>query len=500
MRSIVLGLDGVTFNLLNPLLDKGKLPNFKKLIEKGVYGDMLNSVYLASPPAWTTITTGHNPGQHGIYDFLSIEKDHSFKLNFSNEKKIKPFWEFVDKKSIIVNLPLTYPPKHDNDNLTVVSGMLTPGLDSEFTYPLPLKQEILSEIKDYKITLDWELYANNKKELIIDLKKMIDSRLKLFDYLMENKKWDLFFGVIIATDRLQHIFWDEENILEIYSMLDDYIGKLMKKVEEENLNLFVVSDHGFGEVDELFYLNTWLEQNGYLVAKEDAASQGFLRKIGVNREFVAKFLKGLGVDTESLRMKLPDKIKNMVPMGEKSVFRNIDWEKTRAFFYGFGNLYLNKKERFDDGIVENVEGLKKELIEKLSECRAIKKVHDSGDVFSGKVFSEAPDLVVELKDRFAFAKSLGSNVYSESKDMKADHLPKGVFFAYGKGIKENYKKDMGILDFAPTLSWVMDRKEGEFEGQIAFDILKGSRFEMMRRKRSEKDFIKNALGSMDLRI
>ncbi len=259
MRSIVLGLDGVTFNLLTPLLDKGKLPNFKKLIDKGVYGEMLNTVYLASPPAWTTITTGSNPGQHGIYDFLSIEKDHNFKLNFALDKKAKPFWEFLDKKSIIVNLPLTYPPKHNNDNLTVVSGMLTPGLDSEFTYPLSLKQEILDQVKDYKITLDWELYANRKEELIIDLKKMINSRLRLFDYLMENKKWDLFFGVIIATDRLQHIFWDEENILKVYSMLDDYIGKLIKKAEEENLNLFVVSDHGFGEVDELFYLNTWLE-------------------------------------------------------------------------------------------------------------------------------------------------------------------------------------------------------------------------------------------------
>ncbi len=225
-----------------------------------------------------------------------------------------------------------------------------------------------------------------------------------------------------------------------------------------------------------------------------------MRKIGVNREFVAKFLKGLGVDTESLRMKLPDKIKNMVPMGEKSVFQNIDWEKTKAFFYGFGNLYLNKKSRFENGIVEDPEVLKKELIEKLSECKAVKKVHLGEEVFSGKVFDEAPDLVVELKDRFAFSKSLGSNVYSESKDMKADHLPKGVFFAYGRNIKENYRKDIGILDFAPTLSWILDRKEGDFEGEIAFDILKGSRFEMMKRKRSEKEFIKKALGSINLGI
>lgn len=507
MKSIILGLDGATFNIINPLIKEGKLPNFKKIIDNGVYGNIINPGYLASPTAWTTLTTGVNPGEHGLYDFLSVTENHEFKLNLSTDKKTRSFWDILNLKSIIVNMPGTYPMIYDNENLTVVGCMLTPGLSSDFTYPKELKEEILDKIKDYKINLDWELYADNESGFMADLKKMTDARLRLFDYLMENNQWDIFLGVVIGTDRLQHLFWDKENIFEIYSMLDIYIGKLLKKIEkEEDIILFVISDHGFGEIDNLFYLNTWLKENGYLSIKRERIPYWLMRKLGINREFITKVLKKLGVDTESLRMRLSDRIKNLAPPTETNLFQDINWKKTKAFFFGFGNLYINKELRFKGGIVSigNVANLKEDIKKKLEQHEAVKKIHDRNELFKGRDLDSGPDLLVELNERYAFAKSLGNKIVTERKDMKADHLPEGIFLAYGNNIKRRYKRDLNVLDFAPTLLYSMaGKKDWNMEGKVASDIFEREISEkslksIRDKTKSEEMRIKKTIGSIDL--
>lgn len=499
MKTIILGIDGATFGLIKPLVEKDKLPNFRRLMEKGSFGEMINPGYFASATAWTTLTTGRNPGEHGFYDFLSVGRNHEFKVNTAIDKKIKSFWDFTNKKIIVANMPCTYPPIHDNKNLKVISGMLTPGLDSKFTYPTDLKQEILNNIKDYKITLDWELYVNNEAGFMEDLKKMIDVRFKLFDYLIENKGWDVFMGVMIATDRLQHLFWDEKNILEIYTMLDEYIGHLIKRIDKiKDGVLFVISDHGFAEIDNLFYLNTWLKENGFLSIKKENLFYVLMRKIGINREFIAKILKSLGVDTESLRMKLPNKIKNLAPAPEINIFQNVNWEKTKAFFYGFGNLFINKKSRYDNGIVadDEIENLKREIKSKLEKHEAIDKIYDKNELFHGKSIDSAPELIVKLKDKYAFSKVLSDTILSKRKAMKADHHPSGVFFAYGKNVKEGYKRNLGILDFAPTLLYsVTGKKNFDLEGKPLLDIFKREINEKKDIEESNKPDEKHLEGS-----
>jgi predicted AlkP superfamily phosphohydrolase/phosphomutase len=474
MRSIVFGLDGVTFDIISPLMEKGHLPNFKKLIEQGVSGKMVNPGYLASPTAWTTMTTGVNPGEHGLFDFLNAGSDYSFDLNFATNKKAPSIFDIPGLKSVVANMPATYPPLHDNKNLIVVSGMLTPGVDSEFTYPLELKKEILGKVKDYRISLDWEMYTDNEQGFMSDLKKMINSRFEMFDYLMENKNWDLFLAVVVATDRLQHLFWDEKNLLEIYSLLDDYLGKLVKKVDEsDDLALFVVSDHGFGEIDKLFYLNSWLKKEGYLSVTGESSLYRVLRKVGVNRESVAKLLKKFNVNTESLRMKLPEWVKRAVPAPEIGIFQNVNWKNTKAFFFGFGNLYLNKEMRFKDGIVSlnEVNSLKEEIKSKLKEHEAVKNVYDRSEVFKGGSVSFGPDLIVQPNNKYALAKGIGDDIVTPPKNMKADHLSDGIFLAYGNGIKKGVKRDFTIFDFAPTLMSFMSREiPFNVEGRAHSDI------------------------------
>ena len=75
MKVFVLGLDGATWDVLEPLIQDGLLPNLARLREHGSWGS-LNSVFPPlSPVAWTGVMTGKNSGKHGIFEF--IEHSHN---------------------------------------------------------------------------------------------------------------------------------------------------------------------------------------------------------------------------------------------------------------------------------------------------------------------------------------------------------------------------------------------------------------------------------------
>jgi hypothetical protein len=82
---IVLGFDGMDFNLVSRYLDEGKLPNLKRLKDKGVFSPLMSSNPAESPVAWSTFVTGTNPGKHGIFDFLRRNPDTYFpELNMTD--------------------------------------------------------------------------------------------------------------------------------------------------------------------------------------------------------------------------------------------------------------------------------------------------------------------------------------------------------------------------------------------------------------------------------
>ena len=66
MKVFVLGLDGATFDILNPLMEEGILPNIKNLCTKGAYGPMRTIMPPVTAPAWLALATGLNPRKTGI--------------------------------------------------------------------------------------------------------------------------------------------------------------------------------------------------------------------------------------------------------------------------------------------------------------------------------------------------------------------------------------------------------------------------------------------------
>ena len=93
-RNIILGIDGVPFELMNRLSDKGIMPNFKELKKDFFFKKMQSSIPHISSVSWSSIITGVNPGEHGIYSFMDFINN-SYTLSFPNYNALKsePFWE-----------------------------------------------------------------------------------------------------------------------------------------------------------------------------------------------------------------------------------------------------------------------------------------------------------------------------------------------------------------------------------------------------------------------
>jgi len=113
-KVVVIGVDGATFEVINPLIEVNRLSNFKKLKEEGVWGNLSSTIPPLSPPAWASFTTGKNPGKHGVFHFFTQPRgDFHCHLINSTFVKGKRFWDYLGeegKRVGLVDLPLTYPP------------------------------------------------------------------------------------------------------------------------------------------------------------------------------------------------------------------------------------------------------------------------------------------------------------------------------------------------------------------------------------------------------
>ncbi len=74
-KVIVLGFDGLDPELVEKYISENKLPNFEKLKNSGTFKKLKTTTPAISPVAWSSFSTGSNPGKHNIYDFLKRSKE-----------------------------------------------------------------------------------------------------------------------------------------------------------------------------------------------------------------------------------------------------------------------------------------------------------------------------------------------------------------------------------------------------------------------------------------
>ena len=67
-RLLILGLDGATWTVLDPLRRLGLMPNLDALLCRSAHGTLRSIVPPMTSAAWTSMMTGCGPATHGVFD------------------------------------------------------------------------------------------------------------------------------------------------------------------------------------------------------------------------------------------------------------------------------------------------------------------------------------------------------------------------------------------------------------------------------------------------
>jgi predicted AlkP superfamily phosphohydrolase/phosphomutase len=472
-RAVIIGLDGATFDIIDPMIAAGQLPTLKKLIETGVSGPLRSTLHPNSFPGWSSCTTGTSEGMHGVYSpFIKEPGAYQFRAMSALDIQTKTIWELLSERGRrvgVVNVPTTYPVVAVNGFF--VTGMLTPTLSSEFTHPPALKAELLAAVPDYII----EPHRNtNKDEKAAEFRACLDARQRALDFLLARYDWDFLMVVFSILDRTQHDFWadmDAEHhkhnvnsahknfIREMYELADAAVARLLKHIPAET-PILICSDHGFCASRYEIRVNEWLRQQGWL-AYQDSFSWRAKQK-----------LAALKARVESHIAVAPpagwDNALDKKAARSRAVFEEIDWSKTRAFFGQDRGIWINLRGREAEGIVapEDYQRVREELRAGL---RALKSPHDNEpafeqvltreEAFQGRFNELLPDLIVIARDaKFVPLEGRSpDSIFLPSATTSGAHAPYGIFIANGAGIRAGARiENAHLRDIAPTALYAMD--------------------------------------------
>ncbi|MEO0292317.1 MAG: alkaline phosphatase family protein, partial [candidate division WOR-3 bacterium] len=225
----IIGIDGATFKIIDPLFKRGKLKAISNLIKEGKKYELETTIPPLTPSAWSSFMTGKNPGKHGILDFYELDDKLEYRLSSFKLRKQKKLWNILslnNLKSIIYFVPFTYPPEKING--IFVSGFLTPSLNSDFTYPSEFKNELLKKFPNYRIGEKVKFSKKNPEIFFRDLIELTEIHGDVMEYLVKNKYFDLFMGVFMTCDHAQHWLWyDKEKVESVYEKIDEEIDKIV---------------------------------------------------------------------------------------------------------------------------------------------------------------------------------------------------------------------------------------------------------------------------------
>ncbi len=267
-RLVIIGLDGVPYELIRDLASDGVMPILHELFRQGTLVKMRSSVPAVSSVAWSSVITGDNPGTHGIFGFTDLAEG-TYRLTFPNFTNLRssPFWEEgLFGNVVILNVPSTYPVRPLRG--VHVAGFVAPDL-VRATYPPALVDRLRSW--GYEVDVDASTAHQSLDLFLRKLDQTLEARTRALLELL-NEPWDTFMAVFTGTDRLLHFLWPavvdpghryHQQALDHFRKVDQGIGRLLERLRGDE-PLVMLSDHGFEGLELQVNVNRFLIDSGFL--------------------------------------------------------------------------------------------------------------------------------------------------------------------------------------------------------------------------------------------
>ncbi len=282
-RMLLIGWDAADWEIINPLLEAGKMPNLARLVEEGVMGNLATLHPVISPMLWTSIATGKLADKHGVLGFTERDPDVGVRPVPSTSRRTKAIWNIFQQalgwKCNAVAWWASFPAE-PLDGATVSNIFFRAkkkdgawSVQPQTTHPPELAEELMPLLLDV---------ADTDEELVLpfipraaEINEKTDRRLEMFwgmlrdcintqtvaTTVMERAPWDFTAVYFDAIDHFAHGFMPYhpprmENVSErdygIYSPVmegayrfhDMMLGRLMELAGPE-ATIVLCSDHGF---------------------------------------------------------------------------------------------------------------------------------------------------------------------------------------------------------------------------------------------------------------
>lgn len=497
-KVLLVGLDGATFNIIRPLMQAGRLPTLESLMNTGAWGELQSTIPPITPTAWTTVFTGKNPGKHGIYDFQEFDPEtydaRPVRRDRHNQKYLWDILGDAGRRSIVIDVPYTYPPQPLNG--IMLTGYGTPRSEGvTFTYPNDLAARVPPNVQpEIRVALPRHRF-DRSQELLDEWREVMQGRHTLLRHLITEEEWDFFFTVFSLTDNLGHILWTflepshpnyqkagaeryREAFFDAYEQCDALLGELLARAGEDTTTL-VMSDHGFGSVYPRQYLYRKLAEGGFLSYESPPLLSVFgdrlmkaAMKAYTTLPFLREWIKGL-------RPNQQETVKNVLKQGGLIPSSGaIDHSQSRVLPSNYGlQIWINEQGRFADGIVpaDEKETVLCELEAYLLSLRnpdTGERVYDAAhrgtEVYHGAAAETAPDLIVAHHD---FYRPDVQPAHTNSQ-LDGGHTSTGIFLAHGPDVASGTIEPAHLTDLVPTILYLFNQPiPPDMDGRVLTEIV-----------------------------
>ena len=489
-RLVILGLDGATWSVLDPMRERGLMPNLDALLGRSAHGTLRSCIPPVTSAAWTTMMTGCGPARHGVFDHRYFDAAAGrLKVNHAHRVRVPTFWHQLSdsgRSVVSLNLPVTYPPLDVRG--IVVSGMDSPHLEAALSRAPAFAERLRAEIPTYHLRSLWKRPPRDLAEMTENARATVE----VFEAEAEagwladrmNPDWSALLVQFQNLDPFQHRAWRYLNVDEtgiedpamnasaesVMVGLDRAIGRLCELADLRGAAVMVVSDHGFGPCLGRVHANRILIDAG--VARMPGVA-GLIRRRATQAADRIRLWDAKRDDPEARSASFDQSIAAQFPF---------DWKRTLAFAPHQDTaamIYLNSTDRRPGAPLTNareVDDARLATIAALSEA-----MHpETGRPLFPNVISTAeaygidparegyPDLIAPPDEPYWVRCKLapGEGWIDADPKMPGTHRPEGVIALAGSGVEPGRTLQAQLVDVAPSiLTWfglpIPEHVEGE---------------------------------------
>ena len=480
-RVLILGLDGATWNVLDPMRARGAAPNIDALLRSSAHGVLTSVEPPVTTAAWTSMTTGCTPARHGVFDhrYYAAAADR-MKVNHSGCVRVPNIWRILSdagRRSACLNVPGLFPPPAIDG--VVVSGMDAPHLDAALQGSPEFAARLKAEVPDYTLRYFWKRAPQSLEELRENARQTVESfQGRARGGLLADRMYPDWSALMVQfqnLDPFQHRAWRYLNVdatgiddpewneaaADVIRGLDRAVGVLCELASARGAAVMLVSDHGFGPCEGRIDVNRILLDAG--VAQAAGAGRKLARRA---RQAV-----------DRLRVW---KAKRHDPTARSASFDHsvagsfaFDWSRTLAFAPHQDTaamVYVNSPARrgttshaaplFTPREVDEARDAAAEALAEARHpetgCRLFPKIIATADANGVDPAREGyPDLIAHPDTPFWVRTKLsgvapGDWVHPDP-NLTGTHRPEGVVAISGSGLSPGRYLNARLIDAAPTI-------------------------------------------------